>query len=76
MGRPLNIKRRTIQIRAPKDVMESVRFALPNMSDQDRIRFLYHSSPVKIENNLKRFESKSKIGRFIYGKTIWKRLFG
>jgi hypothetical protein len=73
MARPRDPKRQTIKIRAPKDLWGQVRQTLPGTSDQDLIRFMYGTSLIKLENDLKSKDFKDKLGRFLYGTNAWDR---
>lgn len=61
---------KTIKVRAPRDVMDDLRFKFPNVTDANLIRLLYNTSILKIEVGLEKVDFKNKLGRFIYG-SVW-----
>lgn len=54
--------------------MQDLRMQYPKTKDADLIRMTYNTSLLKVETNLGKKDVKNKLGNFIYGKNIWKKI--
>lgn len=64
-------KRNTIHVRAPKDIINELRLRFPGMTDENRIRVMYHSSAIRAEAGLRKANFKDKLGKALWGKHVW-----
>lgn len=55
-------------VRIDRNTMEDIRFKLPNMTDRQRIDFVYNNSLIKHQDSI------NKMGDFIFGKPTWKKI--
>lgn len=46
--------RKTIPIRAPKDLVSNLRVKFPGVSDADMFRVMYNTSLIRLESNLRK----------------------
>lgn len=69
-------KRKTIVTRVPKDVIEPLRLKFPGVTDGDLLRMTYNTSILRAEIDLEKIDFKNNVGRFLYGKDAWDKMYG
>lgn len=60
MEKAYTMTKKTIQIRVDRDIMHDLKKNFPGTSNNSLFKIMYHSSALKLENNLRNFDKNVK----------------
>jgi hypothetical protein len=68
----MNTSKKTIKVRAPKEIMNELRVKFPGVTDSNLIRMTYNTSLLKAEVKLEQMNFKDNFGKALYGNA-WRK---